>query len=265
MKANILSYILLFIPCTIFAQGIATDSTSTAISTIQNISKAAGDSAYIKGDYPVAISIYENLLENDKESAEIYYNLANAYYKSDNIAKAILNYERALLLQPADDDIRFNLTLAKSKTVDKVSEEYNIFFMQWLYDIADMYDMKSWALLGIMAFVIMLVALLFFLFNNRITFRKGGFAIVMIMLFITIFANLSALRHYRRLTNRTDAIILTPSVTAKSTPDDSGTNLFIIHEGRKVKISDDTMRAWKEIELEDGTMGWIPTETVERI
>ena len=227
--------------------------------------KIAADSAYVKGDYKVAIEIYESLAANNGESADVYYNLGNAYYKSENIAKAVLNYERALLLNPDDEDIRFNLELARSKTVDKVAPEYKFFLMEWLEGIINLLSISAWSVLAVVSFVVMLLTLLLFLFGKSVSTKKTGFIIALFSLFITIFANLSALHRYHYLTERNDAVIMEPSVTAKSTPSNSGTELFVIHEGRKVKISDDSMREWTEIELEDGNKGWIPSSSLERI
>ena len=227
--------------------------------------KIAADSAYVKGDYKVAIEIYESLAANNGESADVYYNLGNAYYKSENIAKAVLNYERALLLNPGDEDIQFNLELARSKTVDKVAPEYKFFLMEWLEGIINLLSISAWSILAVVSFVVMLLTLLLFLFGKSVSTKKTGFIIALFSLFITIFANLSALHRYHYLTERSDAVIMEPSVTAKSTPSNSGTELFVIHEGRKVKISDDSMREWTEIELEDGNKGWIPSSSLERI
>ena len=228
-------------------------------------SKALGDSAYVNNDYETAIDIYEAVIANEGEAAELYYNLGNAYYKNNEIAKAILNYERALLLSPSDNDVRFNLELAQSKTVDKVSEGYNIFFMVWIEAIINLMSMTAWAVIGITSFILLLAALLMLFFSNSISVRRLGFAVSIIMLCLTIFSNLAAFSHYKKQTDRVAAIIISPSVTAKSTPDNSGTNLFVLHEGRKVKIADDSMKGWKKIELEDGNVGLIPTEALEKI
>ncbi len=227
--------------------------------------KIAGDSAYVNGDYQTAIGIYEALTAANGESAEVYYNLGNAYYKCDNIAKAVLNYERALLLNPGDNDTEFNLELARSKTVDKVAPVYKFFLVSWLEGVANLLTMSAWSILAVTSFVAMLLTILLFLFGKSVGVKKTGFIVAIISLFITIFANLSAFHRYNSLTERNDAIIMAQSVTAKSTPSESGTELFVIHEGRKVKISDDTMREWTEIELEDGNKGWVPVSSLERI
>lgn len=262
---QIITYILLAIfPCLVAAQDSINIATPAEIGA-QTVNVSLGDSAYAKGDYSTAIAIYENVLNSGNESADLYYNLGNAYYKSEEIAKAILNYERALLLSPSDKNIIFNLELAKSKTVDKLSQGFKIFFVEWIKSLINLMGMNAWCIIGIVAFVVMLVSILLFLFNSRISIRKIGFATAIVTLFVTIFANIAAYTHYERLTNRNTAIVIEPSITAKSTPDKSGTSLFVIHEGHKVKIIDDSMHNWKEIELEDGTVGWLPVTAIERI
>ena len=227
--------------------------------------KIAADSAYVNGNYSEAIEIYEQIIADENESADLYYNLGNAYYKADNIAKAILNFERALLLSPSDDDIKFNLELARSKTVDKVAPTHKFFLVSWIESIVNLLGMHTWAVAAVVAFIIFLTTALLFLFGKNIAMRKACFAVALVSLFATFFAHMSALHLYHYLTVRNDAIIVQPSVTAKSTPSNSGTDLFVIHEGRKVKISDDSMREWKEIELEDGNIGWVPTASLENI
>ncbi len=264
MKRIAIYILFATLPLLLTAQDSIFVEQNTNIQTyIPNI--ADGDSAYAKGDYTTAISIYETILEKDGEAATLYYNLGNAYYKSDEIAKAILNYERALLLDPSDKNTRFNLELAQSKTVDKVSQGFKVFFVEWIKVIINSMSIVTWSIIGIISFIVMLIAILFFLFNSHISMRKFGFGIAIVMLFVTIFSNVASYTHYDKLTNRKNAIVIVPSVTAKSTPDESGTNLFVIHEGRKVTIIDDSMNGWKEIELEDGTIGWLPTTAIERI
>lgn len=262
MKRIIYITLLFALPLMLVAQNSAEDGSGIAN---MPVSKVMGDSAYAEGNYAEAISIYENLLSNVGESSELHYNLGNAYYKADNIAKAILAYERALLLNPGDEDIAFNLELARSKTVDKVSPIRKLFIINWVESMINMADMQTWCISGIIFFIILLMLALVFLFGKSIIIRKVCFFSALLCLFITLFANFAALHLYKHLTERKDAIVLQPSVTAKSTPSDSGTDLFVIHEGRKVKISDDSMMGWKEIELEDGNIGWVPSESIEKI
>lgn len=228
------------------------------------VTKAQGDSAYIRHDYTTAIQIYEMLLK-EGESADVYYNLGNSYYKNDCIAKAILNYERALLLQPGDADIRANLEIARSKTVDKVAATPDVFFIAWGKSLLNCFSVEVWGKLGIISFWILLLALCLFLFSKRVIIKKIGFISGVILLFVVILTNAFASLQKRRFLERNSAIVSQPSVTVRSTPSDSGTSLFILHEGYKVEIKDNSMREWKEVQLEDGKVGWVPTVSIEVI
>lgn len=228
------------------------------------ISKSAGDSAYIKEDYATAAQIYEGLL-SDGESADVYYNLGNSYYKLGEIAKSILNYERALLLQPGNGDIRANLEVARAKAIDKVELVPEIFFISWIKSLINIMSVGAWAWWGIVSFLFFIVALYFFIFSKQVVLKKIGFTASIVLLMITVCANIFASEQKEHLVNRTNAIVMNPSVTVRSTPSESGTSLFILHEGRKVSIKDKSMREWTEISLEDGKVGWVPASSIEVI
>lgn len=239
-------------------------SAFSAAKQIVNATKAEGDSAYIKNDFASAIQIYESLLQQG-EAPEIYYNLGNCYYKTDDIARAILNYERALLLSPGNADIRANLEIARSKAIDKVTPVPEIFFITWIKSLVNSQSSDAWARTGIISFLLLLVSLAIFFFTQHIKWKKIGFSAAILFLIVTVLSNLFASQQKSYLTNRNDAIILSPSVTVRSTPSESGTSLFVLHEGRKVEIKDNSMREWKEIRLEDGKVGWVPSSSIEVI
>lgn len=233
-------------------------------SSLEDATKAEGDSAYMKNDYASAIQIYEALL-NRGEAADIYYNLGNSYYKADDIAKAILNYERALLLQPGNGDIRANLEIARSKTIDKVEPVPEIFFVSWTKSLINSMSVDSWAVCGVVCFMLLIVSLYFFIFSKQTVIKKAGFISGIVFLVVTILANVFASQQKDELMNRNSAIVMNPSVTVRSTPSESGTSLFILHEGHKVDVKDGSMKDWKEIRLEDGKVGWVPASTIEII
>jgi tetratricopeptide (TPR) repeat protein len=228
------------------------------------ISKSLADSAYIRNDFTTAIQIYEMILSTG-ESADIYYNLGNSYYKIGDIAKAILNYERALILKPANKDIRSNLEIARAKTVDKVTDVPELFFITWLKSITNSMGIQSWAIIAISFFLLFIVSIYFFFFSTKIVARKTFFILALFFLVFCVIANISAAFQRRVRLNRMNAIIISPSVTIRSTPNDNGTSLFILHEGRKVFIKDDSMKDWKEIQLEDGNVGWVKKNDLEVI
>lgn len=267
----------LFIVVSVYGQdSLGMDSIQNAKDSVQigshtefstskiEVSKQEGDSAYMKNDFTSAIQIYEALLKKG-EAAEVYYNLGNSYYKADDIAKAILNYERALLLQPGNSDIRANLDVARSKTIDKMEAVPEIFFISWTKALIYSVSVNTWAILGIVSFILLIVSLYFFIFSKQIIWKKAGFVAGIILLAIVILANVFAAEQKEDLLNRDKAIIMSPSVTVRSTPNESGTSLFVLHEGSKVGIKDASMKDWKEIRLEDGKVGWVPTSAVEII
>ena len=236
----------------------------TTLHRTENSTKAAGDSAYMQNDYLSAIQIYEGLLQQG-ESAEVYYNLGNSYYKSGDIARAILNYERALLLEPGNGDVRANLEIARAKTIDQVTPMPEIFFIGWFKSLINCLSIDAWAGWGIACFILFLACLCLFFYSKTVRLKKTGFFAGMALFVLAILCNVFALQQKKALTNRDKAIVLSPSVTVRSTPSESGTSLFILHEGHKVEIKDDTMREWKEIRLEDGKVGWLPTSAIEVI
>ena len=243
---------------------------STQVSGIVQVpeivaTKAQADSAYINNDFASAIHLYENILANQGESADIYYNLGNSYYKMDNIAKAIVNYEKALVLNPGNGDIRFNLELAQSKTVDKVTPMSEVFLITWFKSLTNTMSEKGWAKMGIVTFILMLLCLALYFFGKKIALKKIGFIAALCLLLICILSNVFASSQKCKAQSHSTAIIMAPSVTVKSTPNEGGTDLFILHEGRKVNIKDNTMREWKEIQLEDGNAGWVPASVIEII
>lgn len=227
--------------------------------------KTEADKAYQENNFKEAIEKYEAILESGQESADIYYNLGNSYYKDKEIAKAVLNYERALLLSPGDDDIRFNLEMAKSKTIDKVVPKSEIFVISWVSSIRDLMSESSWAAFAVICFILFLLGISAYIFGSKMVIKKTGFSLAVIFLVLTVVSNLFADSQKDKLVNRSSAIVMQSSVTVKSTPDDSGTDLFVLHEGTKVYINDNSMKGWKEVSLEDGTRGWVPTESIEVI
>ena len=232
--------------------------------SIQAVTKQDADAEYSKGNYQQAIKDYEELLKAG-ESAEIYYNLGNAYYRTENITRAVLSYERALLLNPADDDIRFNLQMARSKTIDKITPESEMFFFTWYRSLVNLMTIDGWAHLAIASIILTLILALVYLFAGHLTLRKIGFYGGVLFLIIFLLSNLFAFQQKQMLMKRNGAIVTAPSVTIKKTPVANSADQGVIHEGTRVDIIDDTMRDWKEIHLADGREGWIPATQIEKI
>jgi len=264
---KILALILTVIPFLTNAQesdgmmSLVADSTKADV--IPTLAEA--DSAYIQGDYLTAISMYEWIVENQGVNATLYMNLGNCWLKRDDVAKAILCYERAYLIDPSDPDIRFNLELARTKTVDKVNAVNQLFIVVWFKKLLAVLDVNGWAVMTVVLFALGIFMAGVLLFSKKRGIRKISFSFSAFFLLLSILSFIFATTQMGNIKNRDTAIIMSPSVTVKSTPSSAGTDLFIIHEGRKVQILDSSMKEWVEIRLEDGNTGWIPVNVMEII
>ena len=264
---KILAIILMVIPLLGMAQdndgmmSLVADSTKTnALPTL-----AEADSAYIQGDYLTAIGIYESIIENQGVNATLYMNLGNCWLKRDEVAKAILCYERAYLIDPSDPDVKFNLELARTKTVDKVNQVNQLFIVVWFKKLLAVLDVNGWAIMTVILFAAAILFTGVLLFSKKRALRKISFSFSVFFLLLSILSFIFATTQMGNIRNRDTAIIMSPSVTVKSTPTSSGTDLFIVHEGRKVQILDSSMKEWVEIRLEDGNTGWVPVNVMEII
>jgi len=221
----------------------------------------SANAAYAKGDFAKAIELYEAALKEKGESATIYYNLGNSYYKANKIAPSILNYERALLLDPGNSDIRFNLEMAKLKTVDKIEPVGEFFLTSWFHSVQNLWDTDTWSIFAIVCFILLIGCLFLFFFSRKILIKRLSFYAGICLLVLVIFGNIFAYDQNKTLTERNSAIIFVPTTTIKSSPADSGTDLFILHEGTKITVKS-KIGGWNEIETADGNVGWIKSEEI---
>jgi len=219
---------------------------------------------YIENEYEQAIQHYDSISKQGYESAELYYNIGNSYYKLDQLGKAVLYYERALLLSPKDEDIEYNLGLVRMHVVDKLETIPEFFLIRIGKSIQSIFMTDTWSVISIIAFIIGLLTFTIYFFNKNSGIGKSTFIISMLTLIIALMSFNYARKQKNFLTGHKTAIIMTPSVTIKGSPDKSGTSLFVLHEGTKVKIVD-KVGEWFEIKLSDGNKGWIKNTELEKI
>ena len=244
----------------IFPFSQALPAPSTSVDSL----KQNADSAYAKEDYALAAQYYHRIAKTG-ESAAVCYNLGNCYYRTDDIARAILWYERAALLSPGDEDIRFNLDMARSKTIDRVTPRHEFFFVTWYRAMTNWMSADQWARFSVAVFVLCLLALALYIYGQRMWLRKSGFTLAVLLLLLTFVGNVCAWSQANRLKDRTGAIVMTPAAVVKSTPANSGSDLFVLHEGTYVSIRDNSLSQWAEVELADGKQGWIEKKMIEVI
>ncbi len=252
MKKNIIIF-LLFIQSSLFA--ITIDN--------QQLMKEANEH-YKKQEYQQAVGIYEMIDSLGYSAPELYYNLGNAYYKLNKFPNAILNYERAKRLDPQNIDIQNNLDLANTRVVDKIDALPDFFLKSWINSLQQICSADMWAVMSIISFLFFLVLMSLFLYSNRMLVKQLSFWFGVVVFLFTLSTFYLARRQVNRLTYQNQAIIFSPSVTVKSSPDKSGTDLFLLHEGVKVNI-ENTETDWVEIKISDGRKGWVELSVLEKI
>ena len=223
---------------------------------------ADANTQYAEGNYAEAALQYEQIIA-EQPSAEAYYNLGNAYFKQGELAQAILAYERALRIEPSYKDAKHNLLFAQSRIVDNIEDTQSFFLSNWVKAIRNALGLPTWIGLSIALFIYTLIGLFLFAFSQTIWLRKTAFYTSMVALIISIVACVNAGSLHKRDTQRAEAIITQGIVNAKSSPDRSGTDLFTIHEGTKVEITE-TIGEWCCIHV-GNYIGWMPLAHLERI
>ena len=217
---------------------------------------------YSNGNYAEAAQAYQEIIAEQPHS-EAYYNLGNAYFKQDELAQAILAYERCLRLDPRNKDAKYNLAFAQSRIIDNVEDNQAFFIKSWLQAIRNTMRETTWMILSIITFLIVLIGALLFALSKEQWLRKTAFYTALIALFISVCTCANAGSLHRRDTIREEAIITQGIVNVKASPDRSGTELFTLHEGTKVIIHE-TLGEWCNIHV-GNNVGWMKLSSLERI
>ena len=240
-------------------QGVAQ---SVAMSPTQKWEQA--NAAYNNGDYASALKQYEAIQAEGLHSAALYYNMANAYFKMDELAEAILYYNRALRLAPADEDIRHNLEYAEQMTRDSIEEIPEFILTTWVRAVRGALSSTAWCVLSLVLLVVSLSMMLVYLLAQRLSLRKTGFYVMVVAGVLFLLTTIFAWSEGRMDVEHREAVIMNSAVSIKSSPDRAATELFVLHEGTKVVIGE-TISGWAEVRIADGRKGWIEESRIERI
>lgn len=222
------------------------------------------NTAYINGNFRTAVDTYEQILAGGMSSVKLYYNLANAYFKEDRPGKAILYYHRALQLAPGDDDIRYNLSVAEARTKDNIEEIPEFFLVEWVRGVRHTMSCTAWGLLSLAALGCALVLFLLYLLAPRLSLRKAGFYGTLAAAAVFMLTTWFAVGERREMLDDTRAVVMSASTAVKSSPDKSSTDIFVLHEGTVVTVTN-SLDGWCEITIADGKKGWLECKTVETI
>jgi len=219
---------------------------------------------YQEGDYEPALEVYNSIILGGFESADLYYNMGNAAYRSNSIGHAILYYEKALKLEPAHEDAIHNLEFVSRYRLDTFEVVPVLFLGTWVKWIIQLFPEKTWSILALLFFVVILAGLLVYLFSRKIAIKKTGFISALVALLLFVMTLTSALSRYRDIMNPDSGIILAPSVIVHSSPSESGTELFVLHEGTRIEMNEE-ISGWQNIRVPDGREGWIISGSFEPI
>mgnify|MGYP001189307299 FL=1 len=216
---------------------------------------------YTNGNYQMAIEGYKSILNSGFESAELYYNLGNAFYKLNNIPESNFFYEKARSILPDDEDVLINLSFAQNLRIDKI-EKLPISQTQNLkINILKMFSEKGWSILLITLAWATCISLILYLSINKSIQKRIFFSQSIILLIIAIVILIINIEK-KELNNEKFAIVFDKEVEVWSEPNRISELKFLLHEGTKVKQID-TIQDWVNIQLENGTLGWIQSSTIK--
>lgn len=222
------------------------------------------NTAYVNANYPRAIELYHSIEDQGLASAKLYYNMGNAYFKTDDMGHAILYYNKALRLSPGDQDIRYNLDVANSYTKDRIQVVPELFLTRWIRSVRQTISGNAWAVLSLVFFAVMLVAVMAYMLVNSLLFRKIGFFATIVSLLLFVITTSFAVTERRHATSPTEAIVMRASVSVKAAPEKNSTDMFVLHEGTKVRVGN-SVEGWIEVTIADGNKGWLEERTIEMI
>lgn len=222
------------------------------------------DELYRHGDHQAAAESYEAALAQGLTSADLHYNLGNAYYRLEQLGPAILHYERALRLKPSMRDAKENLALANSKTQDRITELPRLFLVNWYNALCSHITPRAWRIVWLLLLALLSASMAAFILARSIPLRKATFTAAIVSAVLLLLASLLLLSSTNRFNSHHQAIVIQQAISVRNSPEQQSPEKFILHEGTKVTITE-SLAGWDKITLADGTIGWCEANTIERI
>jgi len=224
----------------------------------------AGNTAYVNSDYHTAVEYYDSIIDMGLQSSRLYYNMGNACFKTGKIGPAILYYNKAQRLSPMNADIEHNLAVAGAFTRDNIGYVPRFFASRWVVALRSMLDSNAWAWLSLALFALFLAGALLYLLPVSLRLRKTGLGLGISSAALCVLTAVFASVGRSESLHPKDGIVMISACAVKSAPDASGKDLFVLHEGTKVKITD-ALNDWREITVSDGHSGWINVSSIALI
>ncbi|MBZ0184563.1 MAG: tetratricopeptide repeat protein [Melioribacteraceae bacterium] len=222
------------------------------------------NNAYQNQNYKEAVTLYKSLVDNGFAGAELFYNLGNSYFKTDQIGYAILYYEKALKYNPGDEDVIHNLKIANSRTIDKIKEVPQLFIIEWINYYLALFSVSTWSVILYLFYLSLIISIGFFFLSRKIRLKRVSLYSALISFVFMVIFSISLFVKVNQETTSNYAVLVSQSVTAKNSPDQQSNDAFVINEGTKFLI-EDSLNDWGRIKLADGKVGWIPKSAFEKI
>lgn len=219
---------------------------------------------YQQEKYSEALEAYHQIEANQLQSDDLYYNMANSYYKMNQVAPSVYYYEKAILLNPGHTDASYNLSFAKRMAIDNIEALPKTLSERFSTGIIQKLHYNTWAWLAVGFALGFTVLFLLYHFSEQSSKKRVYFiSSILTALFVLIFVFFS-FSNANYLKNNRYAIVFEQQIDVKSAPTASGETSFELHEGAKVKLLE-TVDNWYKIKLADGKIGWMPTEALREI
>ena len=228
--------------------------------TIQNQEFAKANFYYNESKYDTALVIYERIIDEGFVSAPLLYNIGNTYFKLRNYPMAIFNYEKALKIDPSNEEIKQNLAIANALITDKIEPLPEFFMTKWWENTGNKLSANGWATTSLVLFGLIMFVLFIYFTTRTKGIKKSMFFTNVILILLFVCCIIFASQKYIYLNQHNEAIVMTPTITVKSSPSSSGVDLFVLHEGTKVEILDNA-DSWDKIKIADGSVGWMPSSS----
>jgi len=223
-----------------------------------------GNSLYQKNQYKEAISMYESILKSGQESAEVYFNLGNCYYKLNQVAPAVYNFEKAQALQPNDSEIQNNLAFAKKMAIDEIQETAVVGFSKIIQDFTSSFHYDTWAWIVIVMSILFLLSFVGYYFSHTTTLKRLFFVGMLLLLLTIIIGLFAGFFEQNRIHNDKPAIVFAEVIAVKSEPNATSQDAFTLHAGTKVQILEMVNNYYK-IQISDLKEGWIERNAIKEI
>ena len=221
-----------------------------------------GNALYNQGKYAEAIAKYELLLDKDTHSPALYFNMANAHYKLNNVAPTIYYYEKAKLLNPNDKDIQINLNFAQNMTIDAIDNVSDVGFSRLFKNIVNTFSVDIWSKIAVGGVLLFVILFLIYHFTYRTTQKRIAFIVSLLSILVSLFSLTMAFQKGSLDEKENPAIVFAQESRVKTDPNNTSEELFRLHEGTKVQVLE-VYNNWFKIEIADKTTGWISMEDIK--